>query len=126
MSRGKHGFQIKRVYDELSSSDGARFLVDRLWPRGVKKSTLSSVTWLRDVAPSALLRKWFGHDPARWPKFQKRYRAELKKNSIACKPLWEAIQKSDVTLLFGAKDPDMNNAVVLKRFLEEETSGGRS
>jgi uncharacterized protein YeaO (DUF488 family) len=116
----KHAFLMKRVYDGLSSGDGARFLVDRMWPRGIKKSALSSVTWLRDVAPSAPLRKWFAHDPAKWPEFQKRYQAELQKNSTACKPLLEAIQKGDVTLLFAAKDQEINNATVLKKFLEKK------
>ncbi len=115
---GKHKIRIKRVYEEPSSDGGERFLVDRMWPRGIKKSALSSATWLRDVAPSAALRKWFGHDPSKWPEFQKRYRAELRKNSAVCEPLLSAIKKDDVTLLFAAKDPEMNNAAVLKKFLE--------
>jgi uncharacterized protein YeaO (DUF488 family) len=119
MPRGEHRIQIKRVYDELPHGDGACFLVDRIWPRGIKKSALSTVTWLRDVAPSTPLRKWFGHDPAKWSAFQKRYHTELQKNFAACEPLLEAIRKGDVTLLFAAKDPDMNNAAALKKFLEE-------
>ena len=119
-SSGRHHFQIQRVYDKFSPREGAGFLVDRLWPRGVKKSALSSVVWLRDVAPSGALRKWFGHDPARWTEFQKRYRSELQKNSAAYQPLLEGIKKHDVTLLFAAKDPQMNNAVVLKGFLEKK------
>jgi uncharacterized protein YeaO (DUF488 family) len=107
----------------LSPADGACFLVDRMWPRGVRKSALSSVTWLRDVAPSAPLRKWFSHDPARWPDFSKRYRSELQKNSPACNPLLEALRKRDVTLLFAAKDPARNNAVELRKYLEEQTDG---
>src|SRR5580658_479985 len=109
---GKHKIQIERVYDESPSDHGTRFLVDRLWPRGVKKSALSGVTWLKDVAPSGPLRKWFGHDPARWTEFQKRYRAELEKNSTVWKPLLDALKRGDVTLLFGAKDKEENQAVV--------------
>lgn len=115
---GKHEVQIKRVYDESSSGHGTRFLVDRVWPRGIKKSKLSGVTWLKDVAPTTPLRKWFGHDPARWAEFQKRYRTELKKNPDALKPLEDALEKHDVTLLFGARDKEKNQAVVLKEFLE--------
>jgi uncharacterized protein YeaO (DUF488 family) len=118
----KHSFHIKRVYQDLSPDDGVRFLVDRIWPRGVRKSALSSATWLRDVAPSTPLRKWFGHDPAKWPEFQKRYRTELQSHSDAYGPILEAIQHHDVTLLFAAKDPELSNAAVLKKFLEEKAS----
>ena len=114
---GRHEFRIKRVYDEPSADDGMRFLVDRLWPRGIKKEALAKVEWLKEVAPSSELRIWFGHEPAKWSEFQKRYRAELIKNSVACKPLLDAIKKDDVTLLFGAKDPAINHAVVLKSYL---------
>lgn len=123
VSRAKHEFQIKRVYDEPSPGDGLRFLVDRLWPRGVKKSALASVVWLKDVAPSPPLRQWFGHEPAKWTEFKKRYRLELKKNFAACQPLLEAIQKDNVTLLFAARDPAINHAVVLKEFLEKAARG---
>jgi uncharacterized protein YeaO (DUF488 family) len=116
-SVGKHQIQIKRVYEKPSPDDGTRFLIDRLWPRGVKKSTLAGVEWLKDVAPSTPLREWFGHEPAKWKEFQKRYRAELKENSDAWKPLLDALKKSDVTLLYGAKDQEINHAVVLKAFL---------
>lgn len=118
-SRGRHGFRIKRVYEEPSSGDGIRFLVDRLWPRGVKKSALSSVVWLRDVGPDTSLRKWFNHDPAKWDEFRRRYRSELEKNPAAYQPLLDAIKKDDVTLLFSARDVDKNQAVVLKEFLEK-------
>lgn len=124
MSREKHKIQIKRVYNELSAADGDCFLVDRMWPRGIRKSMMSSVTWMREVAPSAPLRKWFSHDPAKWPDFQKRYRAELQKNSAACDPLVEAARKRNVTLLFAAKDPERNNAVVLRKFLLGRSSAG--
>ena len=116
----KHSFHIKRVYQDSSPDDGACFLVDRIWPRGIRKSALASATWLRDVAPSAPLRKWFGHDPTKWHEFQKRYRAELRTNTAAYGPILEAIKHHDVTLLFAAKDPDLSNAAVLKTFLEEK------
>ena len=115
----KHQIQIKRVYDEPSPEDGTRFLVDRLWPRGVKKSKLAGVDWLKDVAPSTPLREWFGHEPSKWTEFRKRYRAELMKNSDAWKPFLNAVKKSDITLLYGAKNREINHAVVLKEFLEK-------
>lgn len=114
----KHKIQIERVYDEHPADHGTRFLVDRLWPRGVKKSTLSGVTWLKDVAPSSPLRKWFGHDPSKWAEFRKRYSQELKEHPDAWEPLSAALQKNDIVLLFGARDKERNQAVVLKDFLE--------
>ena len=115
-----HVFQIKRVYDAAAKGDGIRFLVDRLWPRGVRKETLADAKWLKDVAPSDALRKWFGHDPAKWKEFQKRYRAELEKNPASWRLLLEAIKEDNVTLLFSAKDLERNQAVVLREFLEEK------
>jgi uncharacterized protein YeaO (DUF488 family) len=113
--------RIKRVYDSASSDDGAKFLVDRLWPRGVSKEKLQLTGWIKEVAPSDALRKWFGHDPKKWSEFQRRYISELKENPDAWKPLDEAARKGDVTLLFGAKDSEHNNAVVLKKFLEQKS-----
>lgn len=110
---------IKRAYDPPSPQDGVRILVDRLWPRGISKESLHLDLWAKDVAPSAELRKWFGHDPRRWPDFQQKYLEELKQNSAACEPILEAARKHHVTLLFGAKDPDHNNAVVLSSFLRK-------
>jgi uncharacterized protein YeaO (DUF488 family) len=123
-SARKNKIQIKRVYDEPSPNDGSRFLVDRLWPRGVKKSALSGVIWLRDVAPGTPLRKWFGHDPGKWAEFRKRYRLELEKNLSALKPLRTALQKSNVTLLFAARDIEINHAIVLKEFLQRKGPQG--
>jgi uncharacterized protein YeaO (DUF488 family) len=111
--------QIKRVYEAASKDDGIRFLVDRLWPRGIRKETLAGVKWLRDVAPSDALRKWFGHEPAKWKEFQKRYRAELENNPASWGLLLEAIKEDKVTLLYSAKDIERNQATVLKEFLEE-------
>lgn len=116
----RHGFRIKRVYEEPSNEDGLRFLVDRLWPRGMRKSTLSFTQWMREVAPSPSLRKWFGHDAAKWTEFRRRYRLELESRPETWLPLVAAVQKANVTLLFAARDPKMSQAAVLKEFLEEK------
>jgi uncharacterized protein YeaO (DUF488 family) len=111
--------KTKRVYESPEPSDGARFLVDRLWPRGIKKEKLKMKAWLKDVAPSPELRKWFTHDPAKWQEFQRRYRAELEANPDAWKPLLEAAKQGDVTLLYSARDTEHNSALLLQAFLEE-------
>lgn len=110
--------QLKRVYEPHSARDGTRFLVERLWPRGVTKSTLADAQWLRDAAPSTELRKWFHHDPQRWNEFRKRYFAELKGGKDTLSPIPEAARSSTVTLLFSSHDAEHNNAVALKEFLE--------
>ncbi len=111
--------QIKRIYEESSKSDGYRVLIDRLWPRGVRKEEADIDLWAKDVAPSAELRTWFGHDPERWTDFRRRYLAELKKNPDALSTLKSHAAKGVVTLLYGAKDVEHNNAVVLKSVLEK-------
>ncbi len=111
--------KLKRVYEEAQSSDGTRFLVERLWPRGMKKEKLTMEAWLKDVAPSDELRRWFGHDPLKWSEFQKRYRAELTKNPKAWEPILKASERGTVTLLYSAHDEEHNNALVLKAFLEK-------
>lgn len=111
--------KTKRVYESPETSDGTRFLVDRLWPRGIKKEKLEMTAWLKDVAPSPALRKWFSHDPARWQEFQQRYRAELESNPDTWQPILEAAQQGAVTLLYSARDTEQNSAVLLKSFLEE-------
>jgi uncharacterized protein YeaO (DUF488 family) len=120
--------QIKRVYEPAGRGDGARFLVERLWPRGMKKTTLKIDGWLREAAPSTSLRKWFGHDPKRWAEFRERYLRELESNPAACEPLLEAARKKTVTLLYSAHDTQHNGALVLKEFLEDrlgrQTAGG--
>src|ERR1044071_5557270 len=116
---GDNLLKTKRVYESATSSDGARFLVDRLWPRGIKKEELKMKAWLKAVAPSPDLRKWFAHDPDKWQEFQKRYRAELKANPDSWEPLLEAAKQGDVTLLYSARDTEHNSAVLLKEFLEE-------
>jgi uncharacterized protein YeaO (DUF488 family) len=118
--RGKYGIHLRRVYDKSAINLGTSFLVDRIWPRGITKTALSDATWLPEVAPGTALRQWFGHEPSKWAEFRRRYLAELETNSAALKPLAEAIQKGDVTLLFSARDTEMNQAVVLKEFLEEK------
>ena len=110
---------LKRVYDPVSKEDGVRILIERLWPRGVKKEDLKMHEWLKEVAPSTDLRKWFSHDPVKWKEFQKRYFEELNKNSEALEPLIKALRKDTVTLLYSSKDTEHNNAVSLKNYLEK-------
>jgi uncharacterized protein YeaO (DUF488 family) len=117
----RHEFRVKRVYAEPSIEDGLRMLVDRLWPRGIKKDTLPSTQWMREVAPSSRLRKWFGHEASKWTEFRRRYRLELESHPEAWQPLLTAVQKSNVTLLFAARDTRLNQAVVLKEFLDQKS-----
>src|ERR1035437_264269 len=116
--------QIKRVYEPAAKSDGERFLVERLWPRGIKKEALHMTAWLKDVAPSNELRQWFNHDPAKWKEFQRRYRAELNGKPEIWQPLLAAAKTGAVTLLFSAHDLEHNNALVLKACLEEQLKRG--
>ncbi|HEV2487603.1 MAG TPA: DUF488 domain-containing protein [Terracidiphilus sp.] len=111
--------QLKRAYEAPSSTDGARFLVDRLWPRGVKKSSLEIKAWLKDTSPSNDLRKQFHHDPARWSEFRRHYFAELKENPASWISILEAARAGTVTLVYSAHDSEHNNAVALKEFLME-------
>ncbi|HKW27527.1 MAG TPA: DUF488 domain-containing protein [Terriglobales bacterium] len=111
--------QLKRAYEPASKSDGARYLVERLWPRGVKKESLQVEGWLKDVAPSTDLRKWFSHDPAKWPEFRRRYFEELKSNPQAWEPLLAAARRGRVTLVYSSHDSEHNNAVALKEFLQQ-------
>jgi uncharacterized protein YeaO (DUF488 family) len=110
--------RIKRAYDRPEAADGARFLVDRLWPRGLKREGLELTGWLKEVAPSDDLRRWFGHDPDKWKGFRGSYFAELDARPETWRPLLEAAQKGTVTLLFGAKDLQHNNAAALRTYLE--------
>jgi uncharacterized protein YeaO (DUF488 family) len=110
--------RVKRVYDVPSPDDGVRVLVDRLWPRGLTRETAKIDLWLKDVAPSDELRRWFGHDPNRWAQFQKRYRAELAQNAEPVAALRELVKgRKPLTLLYAAKDIERNNAIVLRDFL---------
>ncbi len=112
--------QIKRVYDPPSGEDGHRVLVDRLWPRGLKREAAYIDLWLKDIAPSDDLRRWFGHDPRRWERFAERYRKELVAQEPIGRELVKRARKRRVTLLYAAKDPERNNAVVLKSFLADK------
>jgi uncharacterized protein YeaO (DUF488 family) len=112
--------QIKRVYEEPSTSDGKRILIDRLWPRGLTKEKAKVDLWLKEIAPSTELRQWFGHDPSKWNEFKKRYHDELKKNNEVVSKLTGLLKNSKVTLVYGAKDEEHNDAIVLKDYLEKE------
>jgi uncharacterized protein YeaO (DUF488 family) len=109
---------VKRIYDKRDLTDGRRILVERLWPRGVKKSTQGIDEWVKDVAPSTELRKWFSHDPAKWEEFRGRYEAELKANPKVDE-LIATIRSSDVTLVYSAKDTEHNSALVLAEFIKK-------
>jgi uncharacterized protein YeaO (DUF488 family) len=114
---GKAMIKVKRIYDSPSRGDGKRILVDRLWPRGVKKDEAKIDEWLKDIAPSDALRKWFGHDPRKWPAFREKYKKELQERSETIGRLRKEAKRGRVTLLFAAKDPEHNNAVVLKELI---------
>jgi uncharacterized protein YeaO (DUF488 family) len=119
--------KIKRVYEEAAAQDGARFLVERLWPRGLKKAALPMDGWLKEVAPSTGLRQWFGHDPQRWDEFKRRYFAELDAAPDAWASLQAAAQQGTVTLLYSARDTAHNGALALQEYLEqhaEDRAGG--
>ena len=109
---------VKRVYEPPAPDDGQRVLVDRVWPRGVSKEDAALALWLKGIAPSDDLRKWFGHEPARWAEFQKRYRAELDGNEEVVGQLRAMLGKGQVTLLYGAHDEAHNNAVALAAYLQ--------
>ena len=117
ISRVESVIKVKRVYDEAEPSEGSRFLIDRIWPRGVKKNSLALYGWLKEVAPSDRLRKWFDHDPRKWKEFRRRYFAELHAKAETWAPILEKARKADVTLLYGARDPEHNQAVALRDFL---------
>jgi len=111
--------RIKRIYEPASQADGQRVLVDRVWPRGISRDAARLTLWLKDIAPTAALRKWFGHVPERWQAFQNRYRAELGANTEAVVKLRALLEQGDVTLLYGARDTQHNQAVVIKDYLAE-------
>lgn len=120
MSNPAADIEIRRIYDVGSETPaGATFLVDGMWPRGVRKEDLGHAEWLRGIAPSAELRRWFGHEPARFAEFRERFRRELAANHAALEPLLDAARKGPVTLLYAAKDEEHNNAVVLREYLIE-------
>ncbi|MDE1919150.1 MAG: DUF488 domain-containing protein [Patescibacteria group bacterium] len=110
--------RIKRAYEKAERADGTRILVDRLWPRGVSKATIKIDGWEKEIAPSTALRKWFGHDPKRWSEFKKRYKAELRTHKAELAALKARERGKALTLVYGAKDPKHNHALVLKETLE--------
>jgi uncharacterized protein YeaO (DUF488 family) len=114
--------KIKRVYEKPEKEDGTRILVDRLWPRGLTKEKAAIDLWLKEVAPSTALRKWFSHDPAKWPTFKQKYRQEIKENKDQVAILKEQLMKGAVTLVYGAKDEEHNEALVLKEWLQPKPS----
>lgn len=116
--------KLKRVY-EPGKDRGTAFLVERLWPRGVKKAQIAGAVWLKDVAPSTELRKWFSHDPRKWEEFQRRYQAEIKEHEVALQPILEAARHGTVTLLYSSHDTEHNNAVVLRDYLERKLEPDR-
>lgn len=119
MSRqiSKDAIKLKRAYEPPAAGDGTRILVDRLWPRGVKKANAAIDVWLKEIAPSDRLRRWFGHKPERWPEFRRRYRAELKQRQQLVADIRAAARQGPVTLVYGAKDEEHNDAIVLHEVL---------
>lgn len=117
--------QIRRAYDPPGRAGGYRILVDRVWPRGVSKDELHLDEWQKDLAPSTQLRKWFGHDPERWEAFQQRYFAELEEKRDAIRALVKRARQGRVTLVYGARDPEHNQAVALSAYLRARAAGRR-
>jgi uncharacterized protein YeaO (DUF488 family) len=115
--------RLKRAYEEHAPDDGLRILVERLWPRGLSKERAAVDLWVKDVAPSPELRRWYGHDPAKWDEFQKRYRAELHRNQDAVEELRRKFRGKTVTFVYAARDEAHNSALVLKDYLEDRGQG---
>jgi uncharacterized protein YeaO (DUF488 family) len=113
---------LKRAYDERSQSDGFRILVERLWPRGLTKERAAVDLWLKDIAPSPALRRWYGHDPAKWEEFQKRYWKELDANQDAVAELRQKLRKGPATFVYAARDEEHNSALILREYLERHPS----
>lgn len=112
--------RLKRVYDGQARNDGTRYLIERLWPRGVRKESLRMDGWLKDAGPSTELRKWFNHDPEKWPEFRRRYFAELNRAPEVLAPIRDAARRGTVTLLYSSHDTEHNNAVALKEYLDRK------
>lgn len=117
--------KLKRVYDTRTSDDGVCYLVERLWPRGIKKTSLHLDDWLKDAAPSTELRKWFSHDPRKWNEFRRRYFAELDRTTEAWEPIRLAARKGTVTLLYSSHDTEHNNAAALREYIGSGTAPRR-
>lgn len=118
--------QLKRVYEKHEPHDGTRFLVERLWPRGLGKADVHMDGWQKEAGPSGRLRKWFSHDPAKWTDFQQKYFAELEQRPEAWQPILDAARRGAVTLLYSSHDTEHNNAIALKRFLEAKLAHRRT
>lgn len=117
---------LKRAYEPASPEDGRRFLVERLWPRGVRQADLRLEGWLKEVAPSPELRRWFGHDPDKWPEFRRRYFVELQSQESALATLRQAARRGPITLVYGARDTEHNAAVALREYLTGPASGRKN
>lgn len=117
--------RLKRVYDDQARNDGTRYLIERLWPRGIRKESLRMDGWLKDAGPSTELRKWFSHDPEKWSEFRRRYFAELSRAPEVLAPIRDAARRGTVTLLYSSHDTEHNNAVALKEYVERK-SGSRA
>ena len=117
MSHSDEHLQIKRAYAKAERTDGARILIDRLWPRGLSKANVKLTLWLKEIAPTTELREWFGHDPERWQEFKVRYQKELSGNPEAVAELAEYLRQGKVTLIYGAKDEEHNHALVLAQYM---------
>lgn len=109
--------KLKRVYEPAARTDGTRFLVERLWPRGLSKARLHLTGWLKEVGPSTKLRQWFNHDPVKWPEFRRRYFRELESQPDSWRPILTAARRGPVTLVYSSRDEEHNNAVALKEYL---------
>lgn len=118
--------RLKRAYDPVEEEDGTRFLVDRLWPRGRRREDLEIEAWLKEVAPSDDLRRWYGHKPEKWDEFKARYFSELDEASEPFRLIREAAARGAVTLVYAARDREHNNAVALRDYLETKTKGRQS
>ncbi|HEY7319556.1 MAG TPA: DUF488 family protein [Candidatus Binatia bacterium] len=123
-AEGGVAIKVKRVYETPKFVEGSRFLVDRLWPRGLKKEALGGGLWVKDVAPSDALRRWYGHDPRKWTEFRRRYFAELEGNREAWEPIREAARRGGIVLLYSARDAERNNAVALRDYLAAKIKKG--
>jgi uncharacterized protein YeaO (DUF488 family) len=118
--------QLKRVYEPADPKDGQRFLIERLWPRGMKRSALKMTAWVKDAGPSRELRVWFGHEPAKWDEFRRRYFAELDAKRQVWNPIAQAASEGNVTLLYSSHDTEHNNAVALKQYLDTKLGSGEA
>ncbi len=121
MATRRATIRLKRIYEPPSENDGTRILVERLWPRGVSKEKAAVDLWLKEVAPSPELRKWYGHEPSRWEEFRRRYRAEIEVNVEVLSELKRWLKDGPVTFVYAAKDESHNSAILLKEFLEAAT-----